>query len=112
MDTNDAYQKLSDLYKEKFSLKYLGNSINNKFALISLICYVTKKLQEKNPNATHLAVLKKINEENIIPNDFLEVLAIVCEDFAYGCDDFPTFNIKSSEMIKTIKDLLKNFIPF
>ena len=112
MVTNESYKQLQDYYIRNFSLRELGPDISNKFAIISLVCYVTKKLKEKNPNATHLAVLRKINSDLQLPDEFIVSLSIVCEDFAYGCNNFPTFEVKPADMIKTIKDLLHNWMPF
>lgn len=111
MDTK-SYEKLKILYAKYFTLGYLNTDINRKFGLISLVCYVTNKLKEKDQSVTHLLVLQKINADLNLPEDFIQSLSIICEDFSYGCKDFPTFNIKPSEMIDNIKEILKSWIPF
>lgn len=92
----------------------MGNDINNKFALISLTCYITDKLKEKNPDVTHWSVLYKINKigNNPVPEDLLKGLAVICSDFGYGCTKFPTFNIEDKKIPTKIKELLNMWIPF
>ena len=80
-----TYEQLRAVYEKRFTLGYLNMDINNKFALISLVGYLTMKVREKNPTATHLSVLNKINADLKLPQDFINALAIVCEDFSYGC---------------------------
>ena len=84
MDINNSlpYEKLQELYKKYFSLSYLGNDINNKFALISLVCYLTYKLKAKNPDITHWTVLYNINNKGVsrVPEDVLKGLAVICSD--------------------------------
>ena len=41
------YTDLSNLYNKYFSIGFLGADINNKFALISLVCYITYKVRRK-----------------------------------------------------------------
>ena len=41
------YTKLSDLYRKYFSLGSLGESINLKFALISLLGYMVNSMKKK-----------------------------------------------------------------
>jgi hypothetical protein len=106
------YKELLDIYKENFSLGYLNTDINNKFALISLICYVTFKAREKKPDVTHYSIIRNITKDMSIPHSFEKRLAVLCDDFSYGCTSFPTFNIKGQEVIKTIKDILNTYVPF
>ena len=112
MQDGRPYNELKQYYNENFSLGYLNTDINSKFALISLICYVTKKSREKNPDANCYSIIQALNKDDIIPQHLVKSLAIMCEDFMYGCSEFPTFNIKGSDIIKTIKDILKKYIPF
>ena len=46
--TTPPYEEMQKIYNKYFSLNFLGNSISNKFALISLTCYLTYKLKAKN----------------------------------------------------------------
>ena len=36
----------------------------------------------------------------------------MCEDFAYGCKEFPTFGIKDKDIPLKIKEILKTYLPF
>lgn len=112
--TTPPYEEMQRLYEKYFSLKFLGNNINNKFALISLVCYLTNKLKQKKPDVTHWSVLYKINQTggNSLPEDFLKGLAVVCSDFSYGCTNFPTFEVPDKEIPSKIKELLKMYVPF
>ena len=56
-----TYSDLQQIYNQHFSLGFLGNDINNKFALISLICYLTSKIQTKIPDYTNYKTLVKLN---------------------------------------------------
>lgn len=106
-----SYKDLRDIYNKYFSIGFLGNDINNKFALISLVCYITDKLKSKNPDWTHWQTLYKINQ-GTIPEKYLKALAIICEDFAYNCNSFPTFNLTDKQIPEKIKELLNMHIPF
>lgn len=110
--SSPPYNEMRRNYSKLYSLGHLGNNINSKFALISLICYLTYKAKQKQPDINHYKVLMNITKDNTLPEDFIKGLAVVCEDFSYGCTEFPTFNIKQSDMVTTIKDLLKSYTPF
>lgn len=110
--TSPPYDELRKLYSKCFSLGHLNTDINSKFALISLICFLTFKAKSTKPDVTHYKVIKSITRDTFYPEDFLKGLAVVCEDFSYGCSEFPTFNIKPKDIVKTIKDLLDTYLPF
>lgn len=116
MDTEEReglpFKELRLFYARNFSLGFLGSDINKKFALISLICYLTKSLQKKQPDVTYYQVLMKLTKDNSLPERYIKGLAIICEDFAYGCKEFPTFEIKPNEIVPTIKNLLLSSLPF
>ena len=107
-----TYSDLQQIYNQHFSLGFLGNDINNKFALVSLICFLTFKAKSNKPDVTHYKVIKSITKDSFYPEDFLKGLAVVCEDFSYGCTEFPTFNIQPKDMVKTVKELLSTHLPF
>jgi hypothetical protein len=109
--TTPPYETMQRLYNTYFSLKYLGKDINSKFALISLVCYITEKLKEKKPDWTHWKTLYSINKGSV-PEDFLKGLAVICSDFAYGCTSFPTFGIEDKKIPAKIKELLDSYLPF
>lgn len=112
IETSPPYDEMRKLYAKRFSLGHLNTDINSKFALISLICYVTNKLKDKKPSVNHYNVIRSIIKSDDLPEDFIKGLAVVCEDFSYGCTEFPTFNIEPKNMPSTIQNILKNYLPF
>lgn len=105
------FSELETIYKKYFSLGYMNTDINTRFALVSLICYVTQKLKSKRPDVTYYQVIYKL-AESCIPEDNIKGLAILCEDFAYGCTEFPTFGIEDKKIPGKIKEILMNWLPF
>lgn len=105
------YEDMQRIYSNYFSLGHINADINTKFALISLICYITNKLKEKKPDITHYQTIKKIIGEGV-SEDFIKGLAVVCSDFAYGCTQFPTFGIDDKDIPTKIKEILTSYIPF
>lgn len=106
------YNELKSFYNKHFSLGYLNTDIKNKFALISLVCEVTRLSKLKNPGVTHYQILAKINESVGLPDEFIDSLSIICEDFAYGCKEFITFGLKPKEFVTNIKSILSTYVPF
>ena len=108
------YEELEHMYNAYFSLQFLGSDISNKFALISLTCYIVDKLKEKKPDVTHWSVLYNINKKggNPVPEDLLKRLAVLCSDFGYGCSKFPTFELEDKKIPAKIKELLNMWTPF
>lgn len=107
-----SYNQLSDIYQKYFSLGYINDDINTRFALISLICYIVHSLQAKNPDTTYYQVVYKLCDKLGIEDNFIKGLSIVCENFGYGCSKFPTFNIQPKDMVKTIRQILSELMPF
>lgn len=114
MDIIPSYEEMQTLYSKYFSLDFLGSDINNKFALISLTCYLTSKLKVKKPDVTHLSILCAINNKGTthVPEDYIKRLAVVCSDFAYGCTQFPTFGIDDKDIPAKIKEIMSSRLPF
>ena len=110
--TSPPYDELRKMYSKYFSLGYLNTTINNKFALVSLICFLTFKAKSNKPDVTHYKVIKSITKDSFYPEDFLKGLAVVCEDFSYGCTNFPTFGIEDKKIPLKIKEILNMYIPF
>lgn len=110
LDT-ESYEDLRKVYKRCFSLNYLGKDISNKLLLISLVGRLTYILKLKKPDWTHWKTLYTINK-NLLPDNILKGICIVCEDFAYGCEEFPVNNIPDKEIPAKIKELLNNYMPF
>lgn len=109
--TTPPYDEMQRVYARWFSLGNLNTDINAKFALISLICYLTDKLKSKKPDITHYQVVRKIIG-NDFPEDTVKGLAVICSDFAYGCTQFPTFGIDDRSIPSKIKEILSNWVPF
>ena len=107
-----SYKELEAIHSKYFSLGNLNININNKFALISLICYITTSMQKKQPDVTYYQVVNKLAEGTGTTEDEVKGLAIMCENFGYGCTDIPTFGIKPADMSKTVKDILNKRMPF
>ena len=109
--TPPPYQDMQRLYNRYYSLGYLETDINAKFALISLIGYLTFKLKQKKPDVTAYQVIRKIVEDSL-PEDFIKGVAVVVEDFSYGCKSFPTFGINDKDIPNKIKEILSTYVPF
>lgn len=105
------YKEMQELYNRYFSLGYLSTDISNKFALISLTGYLVYKLKQKKPDITSYQILRKIVNDRL-PEDFLKALAVIVDDFSYGCKEFPTFNIEDKKIPAKIKELLDSYMPF
>lgn len=112
IEDSPPYNELRHEYAEKFSLGFLNCDIKTKFALISLVGYLTYNFKKKKPSVTSYQILQKVNEKLDLPVDFIKGLAVVCEDFSYNCKEFPTFEIQPKDMLKTIQEILKKYIPF
>ena len=111
------FNELRKFYSENFSLGYInaGNNrsnIENRFVLIALVDYITYKAKLKNPDTTHYEIIMKLNKNLGLPDEFIKGLAIVCEDFAYQCTNFPTFGLKGQDIIKEAISILKSYMPF
>lgn len=106
------YTKLSDIYRKYFSLGSLGESINLKFALISLLGYIVNSMKKKKPGTTYYEVTAKLAEKTGLDEDTIQAIAIITEDFSYGCTDFPTFGVQPKDMPTKIRELMGKFLPF
>ena len=114
-----SFEELRRFYAEHYSLGYLNLSEENghspferKLILISLINYIVEKNKPKNPDLTYYSLIYKLSANLGLPDDFLKGLAIVCEDFAYSCHDFPTFGLKGKDILTEITNILKTYVPF
>lgn len=111
-----SFHELRRIYSECFSLGYINGSnrspIENRFILISLICYVVNKNKPKNPDFTPYTLLYKLNANLGIPDSFIKGLSVVCEDFAYCCNDFPTFGLEGKKILEEIVTILRTYVPF
>ena len=110
-----SYRDLSAVYAYYFTLGNLNTDIGSKFALISLICYLTFRVRQKNPKVTCLQVINKITEKDKAKHDerFIQGLSIVCEDFMRNTSEFLTFDLKTQkEIISKIKEIMNTWLPF
>ncbi len=107
-----TYAEMQECYDKNFSLGYISKKIQDKFLLISLICYLTYKAKQKSPGVTHWQIIKKLTEGLNLPERSLMGLSIMCDDFSYGCTEFPTFGIDSKEIIIKVKQIFNNILPF
>lgn len=105
---------LRSIYNKYFSLACLNVPPDVKFALISLICFLTKQARKTNANATVEQVLKKILPENHqVSKGLLNALVCICDDYLLTNDDFNTFGAKSAkEIVLKIREILDKEMPF
>lgn len=113
------FNELRKFYADNYSLGYLAipntekySSFERKLILISLINYLVNKNKAKNPDLTHYALIYKLSKNLGLPDSFIKGLAIVCEDFSYGCDNFPTFGLEGKQILNEIINILKSYLPF
>ena len=111
-----SYEDRKKLYDRYFGVGYLNATIDERLAVIGLICNVTHQLQMKKPDVTCYRVIMKILENfNMTDNMkiFIEGLSIMCEDVMLHATSFPDFGIKNGkERVSKIRDILETFIPF
>lgn len=111
------FKELQQLYSDNFSLGYINSghghsAIEERFILISLICYVFNKNKPKNPDLTYYSLIYKLSNGLGLKDEFIKGLSIVCEDFAYQSNEFPTFGLEGKEILKRIIEILKSIMPF
>lgn len=107
-----SYRQLEDLYKQYFSTGNIAADINEKFALISLIGYIVYNMKKKKPDVSYYEVCYKLMEGLGFEEINIKALAIMVEDFSYGCKDYPTFGLSPKEMPKKIREILQKCMPF
>ena len=65
-----SFKQLQQFYSDNFSLGYINasgrSSIENRFVLISLICYVTFKYKLKDPDTTYYGIITKLNKDKTV----------------------------------------------
>lgn len=111
-----SYEDRKTVYDKYFGVGYLNTSIDERLAVIGLICNVTHALQLKKPDVTCYKVIAKIMDGyNMTDNYqlFIEGLSIMCENTMRYANTFPDFGIKSGkERIAKIRSILETYIPF
>lgn len=113
MPENLSYDELKAIYTRYFTSGYINADINNKFALISLVGFLTDQARKKSPSATCYQVLKKVTDGRGVPDSILSRLSIVCEDFMYGVTKFNTCGCTSAkQMVEQINLIINEWLPF
>lgn len=107
-----SYKQLAAIYNRYFSIAKLAGNINEKFALISLICWVVYNIRKKRPDVTYYQIINKLAEGTGLNEEEVDKFAIICEDFGYGCNEFPTFGIEPKHIPAKVKELLGKLMPF
>lgn len=111
-NSEPTYKELEHIYNNYFGLGKIAGNINEKFALISLIGYIVYNMRKKNPDVTYYQVVYKLSEGLGLSDLEIKALAIMVEDFSYGCTEFPTFGLKNKEMTEKIREILSKKMPF
>ena len=107
------FEELNNYYRKYFSLGFISKDINEKFGLISLICYIVHNLKKKHPNTTYYEVVKNLAKNTGFTDSEIFRISIICEDFGYECDNFPTFGLTSQkDIILKIKEIFNKRVPF
>lgn len=118
MDLTDfSYEKTRAIFNEYFSLGHLNTNLENKLALIAMICYITDRINKKKDvgdKVTCYQVICKIGKDmpDEIHYNFFKALGALCDDLMYGCSEFPTFGIDPKTMPKEVLKLLNTWMPF
>ena len=110
-----TYKDLQNIYSRWFSLGGIAGEVDNKFALISLICVLTNAQKKKNPNITCYEIIQTVLSKgnNSMPDDYIYGLSIVCEDFLKGSTKFNNCGLKTAkDMVIKINEILNNWLPF
>lgn len=115
--TDKTYEQARELFAKYFSLGNLNTSLENKLALIAMICYITNNINKNKDIMNKVScyqVISKIGKDfpDSVHQNFFKGLGAICEDFMYGCTEFPTFGIDPKSMPKEVLRLLNTWMPF
>lgn len=106
-----TYKQMATVYKEWFSSGYL-KSMQDKLALIDLIGWLVNSLRKKRPDVTYYQIVYKLAKGSGLTDFEIKRIAIIAEDFAYGCSDFIDFGLKINEVPAKIKEIFNRMLPF
>lgn len=106
-----TYEQMASTYKDWFSTGYLS-SMQDKLALIDLIGWLVTTLRKKKPDVTYYQVVYKLAQSKGLSDKEIKSIAIIAEDFAYGCDDFVTFGLTIKEVPAKIREIIHKMLPF
>lgn len=113
---NATFEERKKVYDENFGVSKLNAPIEERLAVIGLICNVTHSLQMKKPDVNCYRVIMKIMENYPMTDSvrpFFEGLAIMCEDAMRYATEFPDFGVKNGkDKISKIREILDKFLPF
>ena len=110
-----TYDELSNYYNEHFTMSTVNGTLEDRLALIGLICFLTNSARKKNPDATCWQVINKVipNAGDKHYNTFLRGLSIICSDFMKNCSKFDSMGFKTSkEIIDKINSIVNLWTPF
>lgn len=111
-----SYDEMKQYYDQYFGVSWLNIDIEERLAVIGLICNITEKARMKSPNATCYQIIMKIMKDSKMPENFQRFakgLSIMCEDAMRNVSKFSDFGLKSNkEIIAKIKSILETYLPF
>jgi hypothetical protein len=114
------YKKLSKkeqrrVFTSCFGLDKIGDSIDAKLILVSLIVSTYLAMKKKDSSKTIRDAINMLVEgcPNKIPEEYLDKLEVICDEFAYGVTAGNTFGLKNISEIKAkVHEILANVLPF
>ncbi len=112
-----SYEKTRAIFTKYFSTGHLNANLEGKLALIAMICYITNSINKNKDEVSKVTcyqVICKIGKDfpDEVHYDFFKALGAICDDFMYGCTEFPTFGIDPKSMPKEVLKLLNTWMPF
>lgn len=111
-----SYEELKSFYRDNFGLSFLNTSIEERLALVGLICNVTHEFKKKKPMVTCYQVIMKIMDNYNVTQSmerFLTGLSIICEDTMLNCSKFSDFGItEGKKQVAKIREILESYLPF
>ena len=99
-------------YRNNYSIGYFGDKFTDRVAVIAMLMQVYNRLKEKNPLLRLEDLIKKLDTKHYLTKEATENLALICENIAYGCKEFPTFDLQLKDMPAQISDIFMRYTPF
>ena len=113
-DINElSYEDKKKVYTVVFGLgSYNSEEIKDKLILISLIAASSAQLKDRGISTKDF-LMKLMRPKDETLENYLEILAIIVDDFSYNVTKHEIFGAKDSkEIMETIKNLLLTWTPF
>lgn len=114
-----SFEDKKHAFKKMVTLGNMGENIESKVFLITLITTFYVEIKKKSPEKTITDVVNFLVEEQSLINlqsekeRVKESLILLCEEFAIGSSKGNTFGLKGTEALKTkINELVQQIIPF